>query len=41
VAEWLAPFVGQAEHINLIPAASSPEAGIEYVAEVREHLLAS
>jgi alkanesulfonate monooxygenase SsuD/methylene tetrahydromethanopterin reductase-like flavin-dependent oxidoreductase (luciferase family) len=41
VAEWLAPFVGLAEHINLIPAASSPEAGIDYVAEVREHLLAS
>ncbi|MEU3984022.1 LLM class flavin-dependent oxidoreductase [Streptomyces sp. NPDC026672] len=35
VAEWLSEFVGSAEHLTLIPAASSPEAGIEYAAEVR------
>ncbi|MFI6093640.1 LLM class flavin-dependent oxidoreductase [Streptomyces sp. NPDC051218] len=40
VAEWLAPFVGQAEHITLVPASSSPEAGIEHAAQVREHLRA-
>jgi alkanesulfonate monooxygenase SsuD/methylene tetrahydromethanopterin reductase-like flavin-dependent oxidoreductase (luciferase family) len=41
VAEWLAPFIGVAGHITLIPAASSAEAGIDYVAQVREHLRAS
>ncbi|MHA6758271.1 LLM class flavin-dependent oxidoreductase [Streptacidiphilus sp. PAMC 29251] len=40
VAEWLAPFTADAEHLTLIPAASSPEAGIDHVAEVRRHLLA-
>lgn len=40
VAEWLAPFIGQAGHITLIPAASSPEAGIDHAAEVRARLLA-
>ncbi|AJE87274.1 oxidoreductase [Streptomyces albus] len=41
VAAWLAEFVGSgAEHVTLIPAASSPEAGIEYAAEVRALLLA-
>jgi alkanesulfonate monooxygenase SsuD/methylene tetrahydromethanopterin reductase-like flavin-dependent oxidoreductase (luciferase family) len=40
VAQWLAPFVeAGAEHITLVPAASSPEAGIDYVAEVRNQLL--
>lgn len=40
VAEWLAPFTAAgAEHLTLIPAASSPEAGIDQVAEVRALLL--
>jgi alkanesulfonate monooxygenase SsuD/methylene tetrahydromethanopterin reductase-like flavin-dependent oxidoreductase (luciferase family) len=40
VAEWLAPFAAAgAEHLTLIPAASSPEAGIDYVAEVRALLV--
>lgn len=39
VAEWLAPFVAAgAAHVTLIPAASSPEAGIEHVAAVRAEL---
>jgi alkanesulfonate monooxygenase SsuD/methylene tetrahydromethanopterin reductase-like flavin-dependent oxidoreductase (luciferase family) len=36
VATWLAPFVeAGAEHITIIPAALSPEAGVDLVAEVR------
>lgn len=40
VAEWLADFVaGGAEHVTLIPVASSVEAGIEHASRVRELLL--
>lgn len=40
IAEWLADFVrGGAEHITLIPASTSLEAGIDQVAEVRELLV--
>ncbi len=36
VAEWLAPFIeAGAGHLTLIPAASSPEAAVDYAAEVR------
>lgn len=39
IAEWLAPFVeGGAEHLTIVPAAESVEAGIDAVAEVRELL---
>jgi alkanesulfonate monooxygenase SsuD/methylene tetrahydromethanopterin reductase-like flavin-dependent oxidoreductase (luciferase family) len=39
VAAWLAPFVGGgAEHITLIPVASSIEAGIDHAARVKELL---
>jgi alkanesulfonate monooxygenase SsuD/methylene tetrahydromethanopterin reductase-like flavin-dependent oxidoreductase (luciferase family) len=39
VADWLAPFVAAgAEHVTVIPAASSPEAGIEHAAAVRAEL---
>lgn len=41
IADWLAPFIGHAEHITLVPAAASAEAGIDLVAQVRAHLLAS
>lgn len=41
IADWLAPFTGRAEHITLVPAAASAEAGIDLVAQVRADLLAS
>lgn len=42
IAQWLADFVRcGAEHITLIPVATSLEAGIDQSAEVRERLLAS
>lgn len=41
VAQWLVEFArGGAEHITLIPVATSLEAGIDQAAEVRERLLA-
>jgi alkanesulfonate monooxygenase SsuD/methylene tetrahydromethanopterin reductase-like flavin-dependent oxidoreductase (luciferase family) len=41
VAEWLADFVDAgAEHITLVPAASSIEAAIDTAAEIRERLQA-
>ncbi len=39
VAEWLAPYAeAGARHLTLIPCASSAEAGIDYVAEVKARL---
>lgn len=39
VAEWLAPFVEVgASSVTVVPASTSPEAGVELAAEVRHHL---
>jgi alkanesulfonate monooxygenase SsuD/methylene tetrahydromethanopterin reductase-like flavin-dependent oxidoreductase (luciferase family) len=41
VAEFLRPFTeAGAEHVTLVPAGASVQAGIDAVAEVREHLRA-
>jgi alkanesulfonate monooxygenase SsuD/methylene tetrahydromethanopterin reductase-like flavin-dependent oxidoreductase (luciferase family) len=41
VAEQLAPYLAAgAEYLTLIPAAASPEAGVEHAAAVRAALLA-